>query len=235
MPLPKKTIRVFPNPWIFIHHDHGPQGVCHRDTGGRGADPSFVGAELDTAKTRFTEERQADKGDHRHNRQVTVFRFLALNAALTGPAEDAASGIELPKTPYYLDRLRDGDLVPADAATAGANPCKFNTLAEARAAGVAVFEANYGEGVFVEAFPELADSSPPKADKATTSGAPAGTTTTEDASAAGGGSSTTSAADSKADAPATSGAPADTSSSAAATSTEPAESKAVKAGKGGSK
>ena len=159
MPLPRKTIRVLPNPWALVHHDHGPQGLCHVDTGGRGTDPSFVGAELDRAKTHFTEKREAEKGDHRPHRQVTAFRFPALNVTLDGPAKGFEQGIELPKTPYYLDRLRDGDLVPADDRTRSDLPCRFKSLAEAKAAGVAVFEANYGEGAFAEAFPSFGKKS----------------------------------------------------------------------------
>jgi hypothetical protein len=169
MPLPKKTIRVLPNPWAFVHHEHGPQGVCHRDTGGRGADPSFIGAELDPTKTKITETREAQ--DPRNHRQVTVFRFPALNAALIGPSAEASVGIELPKSPYYLDRLRDGDLLPADDRTRSDVPCKFKTFAEARAAGIAAFEANYGTGVFAEAFPEFKASkeAPAAADEPKTS------------------------------------------------------------------
>jgi hypothetical protein len=153
MPLPKKTVRVLPNPWAFVHHDHGPQGVCHRDTGGRGSEPAFIGAELDPVKTQITEQREAQ--DPRNSRQVTSFRFPALNAKLDGPSDEFKGGIELPKTPYYLDRLRDGDLVPVDRTAAEGVPCKFKSLAEARAAGVAAFEALYGTGVFAEAFPDL--------------------------------------------------------------------------------
>jgi hypothetical protein len=204
MPLPKKTVRVFPNPWAFVHHDHGPQGVCHRDTGGRGSNPEFIGAELDPVKTKITETRDAEKGDHRHARQVTAFRFPVLNATLDGPAEDAKDGIELPKSSaYYLDRLRDGDLVPADAATAQM-PCRFKSLAEARDAAIANFDAHYDEGAFAEAFPDLAPKkmsgeggNKPASDSTTTtttttaapggnadSGAPASTTTASEPSSA---------------------------------------------------
>lgn len=162
MSLRKKPLRVLPNPWTFIHPDHGPQGHVHVDTGGRGSEPSYVGSEIDRERTKITEVRPAS--DPRSNRQITVFKFPALNETLDGPTKDS-DGIELPRSPYYLDRLRDGDLVPADKATADAVPCRFKSLDEARAAGIAECDALHGPGAFAEAFPKLA----PKP-KASTSG-----------------------------------------------------------------
>lgn len=167
MPLPKKTIRVLPNPWGFIHHETGPQGHCHEDTGGRGSDPRYVGCDFDADKTVVVKAWESDKDNAgtRHNEQVTCFKFPALSADLVTPAKGFEEGIELPKTPYYLDRLRDGDLIPADARTAE-NPCRFATLAEARKSGIANFEAHYEAGSFAEICPELADKPAVAAPKA---------------------------------------------------------------------
>ncbi len=154
MSLRKKPLRVLPNPWTFIHPDHGPQGHVHVDTGGRGSEPSYVGSEIDRERTKITEVRP--EKDPRPHRQVTVFRFPALNDTLDGPSKDFADGIEVPRSPYYLDRLRDGDLVPADKATADAFPCRFSSLAEARAAGIAACDALHGPGAFAEAFAKFA-------------------------------------------------------------------------------
>jgi hypothetical protein len=156
MPLPKKTIRVFPNPWGFIHHETGPQGHCHEDTGGRGSNPRYIGCEICPDKTAVTKEHEKDGTGWLLNEQITHFRFPCLKADLVTPAEEFAAGIELPKTPYYLDRLRDGDLIPADERS-GEHGCRFATLAEARAAGIAAFEAHYDEGSFAAVCPALAE------------------------------------------------------------------------------
>jgi hypothetical protein len=173
MGLRKKPLRVLPNPWLHIDPDHGPQGRCHIDTRGKGTALAFVGAEFDPEKTKITEKRGDDpwKGDTRGDRQVTVLRYPALNAMLDGPSKECPEGIEIGSTPYYLDRLRDGDLVPADESTASQVPCRFKSLSEARAAGIAKWDAEKGEGVptFAEGMPELA-----KATKAVDSGAGSG-------------------------------------------------------------
>jgi len=174
MPLPKKTLRVFPNPWAFIHHELGPQGRCHVDTGGRGSDPRFVGAEICPKKTVKLEDYESNPLETRLNTWKIVFRFPALNAELLGPAPGFENGIELAKSHYYLDRLRDGDLIPADKRTASDQTCRFASLAEAKAAAVKVFEEHYGEGSFAEMMAELAgptvdapaDADAPKADQA---------------------------------------------------------------------
>lgn len=156
MPLPKKTIRVLPNPWGFVHHELGPQGRCHEDTGGRGSDPRYIGAHICPTDTLKLTDFESNPGETRLDEWKIVFKFPSLDAALLAPAPDFKDGIELPKTPYYLDRLRDGDLIPADARTAE-NPCRFVSLAEARKAGIANFEAHYDVGSFAEICPELAD------------------------------------------------------------------------------
>jgi len=110
---------------------------------------------------------------------VQAWAFPSLDAALLGPAPGFERGIELPKTPYYLDRLRDGDLIPADERS-GENGCRFASLAEAKAAGVAVFESHFGEGTFAELCPELAGAPAKSAEApALTSAAPVLTTLAE--------------------------------------------------------
>jgi hypothetical protein len=161
MPLPKTTIRVLPNPWGFIHHELGPQGRCHEDAGGRGSTPRYIGAEPCPDKTRKLTDYESQPNETRLDVWTSVFRFPSLDSTLLGPAPGFEKGIELPKTPYYLDRLRDGDLIPADERS-GEHGARFANLAEAKAAGVAAFEAHYDVGSFAEVCPELADS--PKAD-----------------------------------------------------------------------
>ena len=155
MPLPKNTIRVLPNPWGFIHHDLGPQARCHLDTNGRGGDPRFVGAEIAQEGVKRLTNYEATSNDNRLDEWVIPFHYPALNPLLDGAAEDVEDGIEFARTPYYLDRLRDGDLIPADTRTAELD-CRFASLAEARAAGIANFEAHFGAGTFAELCPDLA-------------------------------------------------------------------------------
>lgn len=156
MPLPKKTIRVFPNPWGFIHHDTGPQGRCHEDTGGRGSTPRYIGSEPCPEKTVRLTDYESQSNETRLDVWQSVFKFPSLDASLLKPAKGFEGGIELPKTPYYLDRLRDGDLIPADTRS-GENGARFASLAEAKAAGIAVFDEHYSEGSFAEAFPEFSE------------------------------------------------------------------------------
>jgi hypothetical protein len=135
MALRKKTVRVLPNPWAFIHPEFGPQAACHVDTNGRGGAVAFVGAER---VAKITEKRE---NDIRGSRQETRFVFS------DKPVEVAAT------SPYYLDRLQDGSLVPADAEALASLPsghCKFKSLGEAQAAGVAAFDAEHGTGAWAE-------------------------------------------------------------------------------------
>jgi hypothetical protein len=98
--------------------------------------------------------------------------------------------VTVPRSPYYLDRLRDGDLVPADAETlqlVGEGNCRFPSLAAARADGIAKFEAEFGPDTFKEAFPALAGVSAPasvapQAAPAVSAGKPSKSTTTDGAS-----------------------------------------------------
>lgn len=179
MPLPKKTIRVLPNPWGFIHHELGPQGRCHEDTGGRGSDPRYIGARQCPKETVRLTQYEGKHNETRLDDWKIVFKFPMLDAALLEPDPEFKDGLELPKTPYYLDRLRDGDLIPADKATAQLD-CRFKSLKDARAAGIGKFEADFGEGTFVELCPELGDKpaelpAPPAEASEVTAPAPAPT------------------------------------------------------------
>jgi hypothetical protein len=167
MPLPKKTIRVFPNPWAFIHHEIGPQGRCHEDTGGRGSTPRYIGSEPCPEKTVKLADYESQPNETRLDPWLVFFKFPALDASLLAPAKGFEQGIPLPKTAYYLDRLRDGDLIPADGRS-GEHGARFATLAEAKAAAIADFDAHYGEGSFAEAFPAFAEAASEPASPALT-------------------------------------------------------------------
>jgi hypothetical protein len=146
----RKTISVLPNKFAFIHPVLGAQGACMQDPheharGATGPMIRYVGAKLSHARTRITERRDR-KGafgvpeDHRENKQVTVFEFT----------EDP---VTLPMTNYYIDRLRDGSLVPADDATmeiaGGPTRVRFASLKDAEAAARTKWDAGRGkEGAF---------------------------------------------------------------------------------------
>lgn len=161
MPLPLKNLRVLPNPWTLIHVDKGPQGAFPMDSSGRtGAPLRFLGA---TRVADPQEKREAEDPRGQNNKATFAYD---LNEALT----DGAPIVVPSSSAYYRDALRDGDIVPADKATAGALECKFASLNEARTAAIAEFETHHGKGSFEEAFaasrPALVGREPKK--KATT-------------------------------------------------------------------
>lgn len=130
------NILVHPNPYSFIHPVLGPQGACPQDPHEH-ANPSvrrFVGARL---KARGNgREKVADESLQAYrNMQVTWFEF-------------ADEPVEVPLTNYYVDRLRDGSLVPGSVAVAKSVPCRFASIAEARAAACVEFDAAQGAGAF---------------------------------------------------------------------------------------
>lgn len=158
MSLPLKVLRVFPNPWAFIHHELGPQGAFPSDPAGRSlAIVKHVGAVLE----RVTPGDRADVfvGGHRvtdprGDGTKARFRFPGLDAAMLG-----GTPVELPaKSDYYMDALREGSLVPADEATAKAVKCAFPDLKAAKAAGVAKFDSELGQGTWAELEKLLADA-----------------------------------------------------------------------------
>jgi hypothetical protein len=97
------TVRVYPNPYVHLDHEGRPAGACPADPAHQPDRRAWVGATLDREKTVMTDEPAP--GERRSPTQVTVFAFRA-------------EVVELPDTPYYLDRIRDGELFAADARTA---------------------------------------------------------------------------------------------------------------------
>lgn len=103
------TIRVYANPYAHLDHEGRPAGYVLFDPVDHHAYASdnelrrYVGASIDVEKTKIltrAPERSA-QSDH----QDTVWSF-------------SSEPVVLPLTHYYLDRLRDGELLPADKATA---------------------------------------------------------------------------------------------------------------------
>lgn len=115
MPLPPdRVLSVLPNPHHALDAHGHPVGVPHEH--GRGA---YVGAKIDPKRT-VTHPRA--HGDTRPPLQDTAFIV------------DDATPVQVPNTKYYLERLADGSLLPADERTARAAGVKFVAPDKARAA-----------------------------------------------------------------------------------------------------
>lgn len=127
-----QVLRVFPNPFAATDRDGVPCAVCPRDPDADGGGPaSFVGARVCRKGTQilqdFSKQGRVGKlniGDYelRSPMQRTRYEYLGIQSTDPKLAEllSAKEPIELPATKYYKDRLREGALLPADAATARA-------------------------------------------------------------------------------------------------------------------
>ncbi len=150
-----KRLSVFPNPYLALDHDGYPAGACQTDRMEHVGETvrSWVGAAIDEKQTFHTEKLSTFEQAFRFPTQQTRFRFDLVNPTM------------LPVTQYYRDRVRDGELIPADAVTAKLCEVPFveprEALAKAKAAAIADWRARYQEA------PELVDALDPKpADKA---------------------------------------------------------------------
>jgi hypothetical protein len=61
----------------------------------------------------------------------------------------------VPASAYYLDRLRDGDLLPADDDTRKLAKCRFKSSEEALKAAREKVDADHGKGAFDAFMKEL--------------------------------------------------------------------------------
>jgi hypothetical protein len=128
------TLRVFANPYVHLDPSGRPCGACPVDPAHLPDRREWVGAWLDAERTKVLST--PEKGEVRAPVQETIFAF----------SQDA---IELPATPGYLDRIRSGELLAANAPTAQAAGIVFvapdAALERARTAAVAAWRALYGE------------------------------------------------------------------------------------------
>lgn len=151
MPLPIETFRVYPNPWTHIDLKRGPQGCCTKAMREDHPRVEFVGATRSLTTTReasVVTVRGRTAAGPQGARYDTRFNYPGLNPALTGGTPEEVTAYP-PDGFYYRDRLVDGSLVPADAETLAAVPeSRFKSLAEAKAAAVADFDAHFGSGSF---------------------------------------------------------------------------------------
>ena len=142
----KKTkLRVFPNPWSFIHPELGPQGACPAEPINQNTHRGYVGATVHATQRQERWDEPKRWGTHQRGMHGVHLEFIE-------------GGVIVPASKYYSDRLHDGSLVPADEATlkeAGKSRVRFKTLAEAKAAGIAEFEAINGSGSWAALVTEL--------------------------------------------------------------------------------
>ena len=125
--MPKQqTLTVFANPYGHLDHEGRLAGACQREPEPTLHQLRHVGAEFHPQLTKVLEK--FDEGDARgSHRQDTVMRF-------------GSDVVTLPKTTYYVDRIRDGELF----LSANGNP-PWIELAKARNAAVAKHVAETGE------------------------------------------------------------------------------------------
>lgn len=150
----QQTLRVVPNPYCHLDEDGEPAGACPADPAHAGGARRWVGAVLDTERTKLLDRDsegrkiRRPKWDTTGTDQITKFKF-------------SADVVELPQSVYYLDRIRDGELIAADEETsrkafgAGSKyvPAK-EALAKHRGLAVERHEAAYGEKPAFVAAPE---------------------------------------------------------------------------------
>lgn len=124
------TLLVVPNPYCALNAKGEPDGKIKRDPSVDKAG-GFVGATLTKGKT----VKKYPKGDLRSN----VYEFSL---------SFSADPVSVPSTEYYRKKVRSGELLAADAKTAGECAVKFvpveQALSEAKAAAIKSFEANEG-------------------------------------------------------------------------------------------
>jgi hypothetical protein len=182
MPLPLKTYRVFPNPWLHIDPEKGPQAACTVAMRDDMPHVRFVGAVREAVKIR--EASTVTVGSKQiagpvGSKFAIGFSFPNLDASLVKGTPETVSAVA-PDGHYYRDRLVDGSLIPGDEATLRAVPeARFKSLDAAKAAGVAEFDAHFGEGSWAELEKLLSDgprptpgSKPSSPNKTTTEGNP---------------------------------------------------------------
>lgn len=143
-----KYLRVIPNPYRALDADGNPTSVypCHR----RHAPGEYVGATLainvlvpaivDTVKRTRRGQTKAQAVQTRGERSKARFVFSTEPVDL--PAEGEVGG-------YYRAGIRDGVLIPADAATARACNMAFEppdiVLARERERAATAIEKEFGE------------------------------------------------------------------------------------------
>jgi hypothetical protein len=162
--MPKRTLRVYPNPYVFIDHEGRPAGAFDMDPVGHNPDAKKIGISGHTSKT--IEERHAARGDDRHSLHDLVNQYSAEiqeipdgDGVRLGASQHARMGIlhgsrvkeVRDEKGAVVQRVLElpGALICADQGTADAVGIPFADpmamLRAARAKAIEDWLANYGE------------------------------------------------------------------------------------------
>lgn len=121
---------VYPNPYAAFDKDGHPCGVCPRDPDADAGGPGqFVGARVDKDKTEILQDfGKMAAHELRSPMQRTKYSYLGIasdDPELPGKLA-SKEPVRLPRTKFYRERLIEGSLLAADAATArSANVIRF--------------------------------------------------------------------------------------------------------------
>src|SRR5215216_859286 len=109
------TLRVLPNPWSAFDKDGHPCGVCPRDPDADAGGPGhYVGARVDPKRTKVLQDfGKMAAHELRSPLQSTKYVYLGISSDDPELATKliAATPIEIPRTKYYCDRIREGALL----------------------------------------------------------------------------------------------------------------------------
>jgi hypothetical protein len=138
----RKVLLVFPVPFAALDPEGMPSAAVRFDPPtGRKGEVHFIGA---TRKNTLVEKRKREEG--RQSLYVTSFEYDLMPQRIT-------------HTDYHVQRIRQGDLIAADQATAKIAGVPFAqpevAFERARYAAIARWEQQYGEPPPVESWPEL--------------------------------------------------------------------------------
>lgn len=140
----KQTIKVYPNKWLSLDAQGNPCAVVPIDFFEHGPGRRWVGAKLSANMTAPAVLQRVGK----LTQEVTPAQFDQIWTF----TDDA---VEIPLTKYYVQRLRTGELIVADAESALAAGVAYSDpqkrLEEAKAAAVKAYDAQHGKGAWAAA------------------------------------------------------------------------------------
>lgn len=141
------TFKVLANPWAAIDHKARPAGavmldpVDHYQGGGK-----YVGARLEAVQTAPKQWRKVG----RHIETTMEAEYDRVWIFSSTPAD--IPSIQGRPSDYYLDRIRNREIIPADEPCAAAAGVPFvepaMVIAESRAARKAEWDSQHGAGSF---------------------------------------------------------------------------------------
>ena len=139
MPVKSPTLKVRPNPWIYIDHRGRPAGRVAVEQPKGHYDPRTVGSRIGSANLVAKAVGNSMLAHDVHDIEI----------------EYDADPVVVANTPYYRRRIMSGELIAADRdafTAAGGRPKDFEEhvkhVADKKAAAIAQFELENGEGAF---------------------------------------------------------------------------------------